>query len=278
VAEHQQALILGRRDIQQNRDYQHLSLKDKTRYQVTSTESLGERTKRAKQMIEVTFISPEPEDSLLAELGGTTMGPTPTKLAVQQSMHAFNKPSEHVEFMQQALEENNLLGELQDSFNTIRAKDGLPAAKEFIEVHGRNFHIVINGACTRNLALHGCDKQMRCLDGEGCFHLMITGRPGELESIQATHQNLMLNVAKMSMLEQAGKLNSRRKKDSLEKDKHNLAQMEIVLLKAENFNGFIPLRVFNTTNRLNQTGPKLTVVDSFAQDQGKLLKEEGANG
>jgi hypothetical protein len=277
VAEHQQAMILGRRDIEQNRSYQHLSLKDKTKYQGTSTDSMRQRVERAQQVIEVTEISAEPEDSLLAELGVAPMGPTPTKLAVQQSAHAFNKPAEHVEFMKEALEQDNLLGELQDTFNQIRQKDGLQAAKDFIEVHGRNFHIVVNGGCTRNLALHGCDKQLRCLDGEGCFHLTITGRSGELDSIQATHQNLSLNVEKMSRLAQAGKLKSRRERDAFEREKHNLAQMDIVLLKAESFSGFVPIRVFETTNRLNQTGPRKTVVESFAQDQRKL-QEEISNG
>ena len=274
VNEHQQALIVGRRDITQNRDYQHLSLKDKTRNQDTSTASMRQRVNNAQQPNEVVAESPEPNDSLLAELGVTPMGPTPTKLAVQQSVHAFNKPAEHVEFMQEALAENNLLGELQGTFNAIRKKDGLQSAKEFVEVHGRNFHIVVNGSCTRNLALHGCDKQLRCLDGEGCFHLTITGRPGELDSIRATHQNLSLNVEKMSRLEQAGKLKSRRERDAFEKEKHNLSQMGIVLGKAENFSGFIPLRVFNTTMRLNQTGPKKTVVESFAQDQRELREEK----
>ena len=274
VAEHQQALIMGRRDIKQNRDYQHLNLKDKTRYQDTTTASMRQRVNNAQQPNDVAT-APESEDNLLAELGLAPMGPTPTKLAVQQSAHAFNKPAEHVEFMQEALAENNLLGELQDTFNAIRKENGLQAAKEFIETHGRNFHIVVNGGCTRNLALHGCDKQLRCLDGEGCFHLTITGRPGELDSIRATHQNLSLNVEKMSRLEQAGKLKSRRERDAFEKEKHNLSQMEIVVGKAESFSGFIPIRVFNTTMRLNQTGPKKTVVERFAQDQRKLKKEAG---
>lgn len=277
VNEHQQALIVGRQDIQQNRNYQHLSLKDKTRYQDTSTENMRQRIKRANQENENSVAMSEPKNDLLAELGITPISSTPSKLAVQQSMHAFNKPDEHVEFMQEALEQDNLLGELQDTFNAIRKKEGLQAAKEFIEVHGRNFHVVINGGCTRNLALHGCDKQMRCLDGEGCFHLMITGRPGELESIQATHQNLLLNVEKMSRLEQAGKLRSRREREALEIEKHNLSQMDVVLRKAENFSGFIPIRVFETTKRLNQNGPKKTVVESFAQHQ-RELNEENYNG
>jgi hypothetical protein len=272
VAEHQQALIVGRRDIEHNRSYQHLSLKDKTKYQDTSTNSMRQRVECAQSTNEV-VATPEPEDSLLAELGVTPIGPTPTKLAVQQSAHAFNKPAEHVEFMKEALKEDNLLGELQDTFNQIRKNDGLQAAKDFIELHGRNFHIVVNGGCTRNLALHGCDKQLRCLDGEGCFHLTITGRPGELESIRATHQNLSLNVEKMSRLAEAGKLKSRRERDAFDKEKRNLAQMDIVLRKAENFSGFIPIRVFDSGKRLNQTGPNKTVVESFAQDQRKLETE-----
>ena len=272
VAEHQQALIVGRRDIGQNRNYQHLSLKDKTKYQDTATDSMRQRVERAQSTNDVAA-TPEPEDSLLAELGGAPLGPTPTKLAVQQSAHAFNKPAEQVEFMKEVLEQDNLLGELQDTFNQIRKNEGLQAAKDFIELHGRNFHIVVNGGCTRNLALHGCDKQLRCLDGEGCFHLTITGRPGELESIQATHQNLSLNVEKMSRLAEAGKLKSRRERDAFDKEKLNLAQMDIVLRKAENFSGFVPIRVFDSGKRLNQTGPKKTVVESFAQDQRKLEAE-----
>jgi hypothetical protein len=272
VAEHQQALIVGRRDIEHNRSYQHLSLKDKTKYQDTSTDSMRQRIERAQAANEV-IATPEPKDSLLAELGVAPLGPTPKKLAVQQSMHAFNKPSEHVEFMKEALEQDNLLGELQDTFNQIRKEEGLQKAKDFIELHGRNFHIVVNGGCTRNLALHGCDKQLRCLYDEGCFHLTITGRPGELESIQATYQNLSLNVEKMSRLAEAGKLKSRRERDAFDKEKHNLAQMKIVLRKAESFSGFIPIRVFDSGKRLNQTGPKKFVVESFAQDQRKLETE-----
>lgn len=272
VVEHQQALILGRRDIEHNPSYQHLSLKDKTKYQETSTDSLRQRFERAQSTTEV-VTTPEPEDSLLAELRVAPMGPTPTKLAVQQSAHAFNKPAEHVEFMKEALEQDNLLGELQDTFKQIRKNEGLQKAKDFIELHGRNFHIVVNGGCTRNLALHGCDKQLRCLDNGGCFHLTITGRSGELESIQATHQNLSLNVEKMSRLDEAGKLKSRRERDAFDKEKYNLAQMDIVLRKAESFSGFIPIRVFDSGKRLNQTGPKKFVVESFAQDQRKLEDE-----
>lgn len=272
VAEHQQALILGRRDIEHNPSYQHLSLKDKTKYQPTATDSMRQRFERAQPTNEV-VATPEPEDSLLAELGVAPIGPTQKNLPVQQSMHAFNKPSEHVEFMKEALEQDNLLGELQDTFNQIRKDDGLQKAKDFIELHGRNFHIVVNGGCTRNLALHGCDKQLRCLDGEGCFHLTITGRPGELQSIQATHQNLLLNVEKLSRLAEAGKLKSRRERDAFDKEKHNLAQMNIVLQRAESFSGFIPIRVFDSGKRLNQTGPKKFVVESFAQDQRKLEAE-----
>lgn len=257
VTEHQQALMMGRKDIEQNRAYQHLNLEDKTRHQVTTTESMEVLSEKT------VTLDPPKSSSLLSDFGIT-------ELEFQQHTHSFGTPSEHAPFLNKALENNSLLGDFQDDFNGIRDKQGIAAAHEFADTYAHHYHIVPNGACTRDLCLKGCPKQLHCLNDGGCHHLTITGRPGELESIEFTYNNLMRNVMRMEAMVSSGELKTEREIETFEKEKTKLSQMEIVLNRARNFSGQAPLRVFPMGKALNHIKGKDTIVQRFAEDQLQL--------
>jgi len=261
VTEHQQAIILGRQEVAQNRHYQHLTLEDKTKNQVSISQATRALEKIEKQNNEIVN---SPPSSFLAE-----MGETPTKLELQQNIPAFNAIEEQSDFLEDALEHNTLLGELQDTYNVIKEKEGIVSAKDFIATHGNNFHVVVNGGCTRNVALHGCMNHLRCLQEGGCKHLVITGRPGELEMIEKTYKNLYRNVTKMEDLVKKGILISANEITQLETEKLNLKKMTTVVDKARNFKG-IPIPVFKDSLKLDSIAKRDTVIDNFAKDQLKL--------
>jgi hypothetical protein len=280
VTEHQQAILIGRADIAQNPDYQHTNVKEKTQGQVPTTQSI-----RARQENEANQMVPAKGKNsglgLLEDLGITTldteteMGTTPDKFTVQRKLGVFDQSDDFTPFLKKTLTENNLLGELQDDFNKIKSEKDLQTALEFIDTHGKFFNIVANGGCIRNLAVHGCPSKMKCLSDGGCFHLVITGRIGELGMIQETYLNLSLNVDRMTRLDAAGELKTNRQREVFETEKYNLAQMAIVKRTAENYSGFIPVRVFESGKQLNHNAGKVTVIDKFSQAQDEL-KEQGS--
>ena len=214
VPEHQKAIIMGRNDIGQNEYYDHLSLDDKTRFQLPTSESSSVIDSLKKKADKKNVLVIEESSSLLAE-----MGEVPSKLEIQQNLHAFNNIGEQAQFLEEALEEKTLLSELQDTYNEIKEEDGLVAAKQFISIHGRHFNIVVNGSCNRNIAIHGCFKHLRCIHDGGCSHLTITGRPGELESIEKTYENMSLNVSNMAALIKSGELSTCHELQQFEKEK-----------------------------------------------------------
>jgi len=269
VTEHQKAIIMGRNDIGQNEYYDHLSLDDKTRFQLPTSESVNAIDSLKKKAERKNVLVIEESSSLLTE-----MGEVPSKLEIQQNLHAFNNIGEQAQFLSDALEENTLLSDLQDTYNEIKEEDGLLAAKQFIDVHGRHFNLVVNGSCNRDIAIHGCYKKLRCLQDGGCSHLTITGRPGELESIEKTYKSISENVSKMDVLVKSGELSTRHELQQVDKEKYNLSQLATVLGKARNFKGINPIPVFESGLRLNHIEGKDTVIARFAEAQRKI---EGKN-
>lgn len=212
VSEHLQAMIMGRMDVTQNRYYQHLTESERQsaqrrliEYRRTSKTTMNDQ-RNDSNGTELT--SPvgatlnkdllELSDDLLDELGkdlGASEGKKfDLERPLRQAFHAFDTEEQTVKFVTSAMDEDVLVGELQDDFNSIKAREGPIASKAFIETHGRDFHLVVNGACTRNLALHGCPKKLKCLQGGGCGNLLATGRPGELEGLESNLANMLAHL------------------------------------------------------------------------------------
>ena len=153
-----------------------------------------------------------------------------------------------------------MVGELQNDYNLAKTQEGPEHAQTFIETHGRDFHLVVNGACTRNLVLHGCPKKLKCLQGGGCGNLLATGRPGELEGLERNYTN---RAAHLEQLERH-RANDPAYEEALQESREMTSQMKITVERAlEARDKNLVLQVFPSGLLHNVSRPE-TLADRFA--------------
>lgn len=241
VSEHLQAMIMGRMDITQNRYYQHLTeserqaaqkrLIDYRKKPLPDSSNKGDATPDDDTSVSKAAIA-DIGDTLLTELvhdlGIAKAAPQDLERPLRQAFHAFDTEEQTLNFVSSALDADVLVGELQDDYNRAKTQDGPEQANTFIETHGRDFHLVVNGACTRNLALHGCPKKLKCLQGGGCGNLLATGRPGELEGLERNYANM---AAHLEQLERH-RANDTAYEEALRESRQMTNQMKITVGRA----------------------------------------------
>lgn len=241
VSEHLQAMIMGRMDITQNRYYQHLTESER---QAAQKRLINYRKKPLPDSSNKSDATPDDDTSVsnaaMAEIGDTLLtelvqdlgiakaAPQDLERPLRLALHAFDTEEQTLNFVSTALDADVLVGELQDDYNRAKTQDGPEQAKTLIATHGRDFHLVVNGACTRNLALHGCPKKLKCLQGGGCGNLLATGRPGELEGLERNYANM---AAHLEQLERH-RANDAAYEEALRESREMTSQMKITVGRA----------------------------------------------
>lgn len=272
VSEHLQAMIMGRMDITQNRYYQHLTENERQsaqkrliEYRKTPLPSTNQHGDAAPEGTASSASAlAELGDTLLTELvqdlGITKAAPQDLERPLRQAFHAFDTEEQTLNFVSTALDADVLVGELQNDYNLTKTQEGPEHAQTFIETHGRDFHLVVNGACTRNLALHGCPKKLKCLQGGGCGNLLATGRPGELEGLERNYTNM---AAHLEQLERH-QANDPAYEEALQESREMTSQMKITVERArEARDKNLVLQVFPSGLLHNVSRPE-TLADRFA--------------
>lgn len=272
VSEHLQAMIMGRMDITQNRYYQHLTESERQSAQKRLIEYRKSRLPTSSQQSDAAPEDTASSAAVLAELGDTLLTeliqdlgiakatPQDLERPLRQAFHAFDTEEQTLNFVSMALDADVLVGELQDDYNRAKAQDGPEQASTFIETHGRDFHLVVNGACTRNLALHGCPRKLKCLQGGGCGNLLATGRPGELEGLERNYANM---AAHLKQLERH-RANDVAYEEALRESREMTSQMKITVGRArEARDKNRVLQVFPSGLLHNVSRPE-TLADRFA--------------
>lgn len=306
VNDHVQAMAMGRTDIKQNLSYQHTSLLETNRLEekraatsVQVDDSISQRT-----LVNHEFYNDNSDemsgqldgfdalcdDDIFAEFGGKELilSPAENVLSNGVMMYSPAQSLEHnlhrewhsadneellVGFMTKAMDEDEFLGEMQDTYNHIKKNEGPVKAKEFI-THNPHLHPVVNGDCTRDVAKSGCPHRLKCLSGKGCSYLMMTGRSGEYENLAILRNNLQL-----ALLEATKKFGSDPGyTEHIQSLKNDLSQTTIALAEAKMAKEKrITIQVFPEGEKI-QTGssrPK-TLIDLFAEQQ-LIVEEEYAN-
>lgn len=262
ISEHQQAMMMGRKDIRQNKAYQHLP--EEHHYQLQSRFQTDLTINKQKESSvpeerEIDALITAPLDHLSTEpmLFSEQLN---LEKNVQRAFHSLDSSIQTKELTLSLCENNLLLNELQNTYNEIKNTSGPQSAKEFIDTHGGSLHIVPNGACTRNIALHGCHKRMKCISGDGCSNLTVTGRIGELSNIKKTISNMRNNINKLEHLQ--GKEPQYDK--ALIEQKLDLINMKKVLSKAElAAQDNVKLYVFDDGNNYSANQRPTMLIDLF---------------
>lgn len=262
ISEHQQAIMMGRKDIRQNKAYQHLPEEHhyqlQSRFQVDFTINKQKESGTLKEG-EIGALITNPLEHLSTEpmLFSEQLN---LEKNVQRAFHSLDSSIQAKELTLSLCENNLLLNELQNTYNEIESSSGPQSAKEFINTHGSSLHIVPNGACTRNIALHGCHKRMKCISGDGCSNLTVTGRIGELSNIKTTINNMRNNISKLENLQEKDLQYSR----ALIEQQSDLINMEKVLNKAElAAQNNLKLYVFDNGNNYSANQRPTMLVDLF---------------
>ena len=193
VSEHLQAMLMGRVDIEQNKHYQHLSIK-----QTSLNASLTSNANRICTSAELTT-TPKPtlseKDTMKSPIDdileyGLMLFNSEKDLEtnLKNNLHTFDNRNEVSNFIEQSFEDG-YFEDIAKAFNEIAATEP-DKAKELIDTHAY-LHPLPFGSCMRNIAAHGCPKRLACQSGTSCVNFTVTGRMGELENLKLTKNRLL---------------------------------------------------------------------------------------
>lgn len=279
VSEHLQAIAMGRVDISQNKAYQHLTVEEIheegcniLEYKEQSLRGLRSEALPAalKPLNSIDCCLRSPMDRLKQGYCLNWNSSVGEQRNIESAFHSFDSNMHSQDYLSEMLSSECLAGEMQDVYSNIKRKKGKKEVDSFVKTHAGSLHILPNGSCSRNIALHKCNKSMKCLNGAGCSHLLLTGRPGELEGLLSLHQrskeNLLTLKDKFSHDE-----NYHRAINMQEKD---IQSYEILIKKAKQaLNSKTPMQVFPNGDSLGFSGKPETLVDFFARAQINSKKE-----
>ena len=192
ISDHLQAMLMGRVDIEQNKHYQHLSIK-----QISQNASLTSNSSQFQASNEVmttparTLTKNDTVKSTIDDVleYGLMLFSNDQDLEhnLRNNLHTFDNTNEISNFIEQSFDD--YFEDIGKAFNEMAPTE--PAkAKELINTHAY-LHPLPFGSCMRNIAAHGCPKRLACQSGASCVNFTVTGRMGELENLKLTKNRLL---------------------------------------------------------------------------------------
>ena len=194
ILDHLQAMLMGRVDIEQNKHYQHLSIK-----QIRQNASLTTNSNQSQTSNELMAASEEPVRSLKNNIKspiddvleyGLMLFSNDKDLEnnLKNNLHTFDNANEVSNFIEQSMGDG-YFDDIAKAFNEIAPTEP-GKAKELIDIHAYLYPLPF-GSCMRNIAAHGCPKRLACQSGASCVNFTVTGRMGELENLKLTKNRLL---------------------------------------------------------------------------------------
>lgn len=202
VSDHLQAMFMGRNDIKQNKNYQHLSFEDRA----VSTElvsfgnakqfaSEGKALETVKEQASIK-INPSliPSNALAQALGTQTTSEDKTSFIVDLSSNSSSDV--FAEF-----------GELFDLIDEeeMDVKSSLARKETEVGPHS-DLHEMYLGNCMRKVSTTQCPYNMKCQDGAPCAYFTLTGRSDEEYKIKQLGKGIASQIAIVNHMELTGEL------------------------------------------------------------------------
>lgn len=256
IADHLQAMLMGRVDIQQNEYYQHLTLKQKAHK--TSLISNSEKYEIAKTNVVEQLKPNDVIDPIDAALNYGLMlfnNKNDLETNLKNNLHTFDDKSEVSDFIEHTLDDG-YFDDIAKAFNELSTTD-TTQAKQLIDTHAY-LHPLPFGSCMRDISAHGCPKRLACQSGESCVNFTLTGRLGELEN---------LTNAKNRLIDQASTLDGTTVfGQKLTQQIENLAKHEQKLIKS--LEQRVPISIVSTND--TELAQAKTLAQLFAYEHEKL--------
>lgn len=184
LAEHLQAMLMGRVDIKQNQHYQHLALKQHRvaasileKHELVVSEFPTER---------------EPVKYPIDSVKNDGLMYFSTQLDLENNLkmnlQSFDSKNEVANYIKKSFFDE-YFEDITQSFNEL-TKNNEKDADELVQRHA-NLHPLPFGGCMREITVHDCPKRIACQSGDQCGNFALTGRKGELEALQHTLNKLL---------------------------------------------------------------------------------------
>lgn len=282
ISDHLQAIAMGRVDIAQNKAYQHLSIdeehadeRDLIDYRKFKEKSLDSRNLPASLSPLSVNTFHKSKDPLELLKQGKCLNwdmDISEQRNIESSFHSFDNNRHSQDYLADMLDSNRIVGELQDAYQSIKSIDGESVADNFVERNAGNLHILPNGACSNHISLHKCNKAMKCLSGYGCSHLVLTGRPGELEGLMDLHKKSKMNL--LTLIKKFG--DNPNYHQAIETQEKDIESLEKIIEKSKkSISAKTPVRVFpDGGDFYTGSEERVTLVDLFAKSQSNAKKDE----
>ena len=193
ISDHLQAMLMGRVDIEQNKHYQHLSIK-----QISQNASLTSNSSQLQISNELVAASDpmqpiennikSPIDDILEYGLMLFSNDKDLETNLKNNLHTFDNTNEISNFIEQSMGDD-YFEDIAKAFNELAPIES-NKAKELIDTHAY-LHPLPFGSCMRNIAAHGCPKRLACQSGASCVNFTVTGRMGELKNLKLTKNRLL---------------------------------------------------------------------------------------
>ncbi len=198
ISDHLQAIMMGRKDMEQNKHYHHLAIEEKAK--ASSVVVYSKEIDFKRPTLDELDAGTTPLDAVkeTAEMRLDEKLELDNKL--KQMLGSSTTKYDKVEFMLNAVmveeeddEFSNGLFEAASKLDTVADK------KSFLETHGELTQLDF-GACMRDVSRLGCPYSHRCQDGKPCPYFALTGRLDEPAKLKSKMDKSDSNLQAISVL------------------------------------------------------------------------------
>lgn len=262
VADHLQAMFMGRVDISQNEKYQHLAIEDK---KITPTlVTTGNSDSFQKEQTALDTIKRQGSLGISTKLAFDS--------ALAQTMHTHTTIENKAHFITQVVDKSdaNVFSEFNDLFDMLSDSDKAEVVKPHADLSPMNI-----GSCMRKLTTFQCPYNLKCQDGSPCPYFTLTGREDELPKIEQLALSIESEIAVIKQMVIAGKISIDEAQEILEELDLRSDNIKYHLDESETFEG--EKVQINLIELDCMKKPKM-LSTLFALEQRKIDKHNAAKG
>lgn len=261
LAEHLQAMLMGRVDIKQNQHYQHLALKQ--RKVAASILDKHELTLYK----EVEEFKPEyPVDAIKKDGLMYFSDQLDLEKNLKMNLQTFYSKNEVASYIKDSFFDE-YFEDIAESFNEL-VKEDRSLANSLVQRHSC-LHPLPFGGCMREVAVHDCPKRLACQSGDQCGNFALTGRKGEFETLKLVLNGLLLQFGNIEQLVAHDSTYGEMLEDLRQKILYLSDLKEKALTRQNNLT---PISIFSYGDQLNKLPSTLS--ELFAIEQQKIESKE----
>ncbi|WP_261904044.1 hypothetical protein [Vibrio fortis] len=191
IADHLQAMFMGRKDFTQNEHYQHLAITE--RAISTKLVTAGNTDSYFKQETALERIKKQGKIGLNPKLTSAN--------ALAQAINTHTTAQDKAAFVIDVVSNSNstAFSEFDEMFGMLSEKEKEEAAARHTDLNPMDV-----GSCRRKLTTFQCPYNIKCQDGSPCPYFTLTGCEGELQKVEQLAASLESEIAIINEMEMAG--------------------------------------------------------------------------